>query len=164
MTAQNYENWTAPLRQHPQLTQLLLLLNQCLTALTYALYPLLLIHLAYRQDVRFLRVLLVPAISFILVSIFRDRVNAPRPYEALAICPLIHKTTKGHSFPSRHVFSITIIAWAYGYIIPLGGGMLTILAVILAAIRVLGGVHFPRDVIAGLLIAELSGIIGFVLI
>lgn len=164
MTVQDYENWTAALRRHPQLTHTLLLLNKIVTRLVYALYPLLLVYLAFQRDSRLLRVVLVPAISFILLSLFRSHVNAPRPYEALAIQPLIHKDTKGHSFPSRHVFSVTIIAWAYGYIVPWSGIVLTVLAVLMAYIRVLGGVHFPRDVAAGLSIGEVCGIIGFLLI
>ncbi len=164
MTAQDYERWTAVLRRHPQLTHTLLLLNKIITGLVYILYPLLLIYLTWQQDIRLLRVLLVPAVSFAAISLFRSRINAPRPYEALKIRPLIHKKTKGHSFPSRHVFCVTIIAWAYGFIIPWAGIALTILAVLMAYIRVIGGVHFPRDVAAGLLIGEISGIIGFVLL
>ncbi|MDO5784575.1 MAG: phosphatase PAP2 family protein [Eubacteriales bacterium] len=164
MTVQDYENWTSALRRHPQLTHTLLFLNKILTRLIYVLYPLLLVYLALQRDSRLLRVLLVPAVSFVLLSLFRSYVNAPRPYEALEIQPLIHKSTKGHSFPSRHVFSVAAIAWAYGYIVPWAGIVLTVLAVLMAYIRVLGGVHFPRDVIAGLLVGELSGIIGFVLV
>lgn len=164
MTVQDYENWTAALRYHPQLTHILLFLNKILTELIYVLYPLLVIYLAVSWDHRLLRVFLVPAVSFILLSFFRNRINAPRPYEALKIQPLIHKATKGHSFPSRHVFCVAIIAWAYGYIVPWIGIVLTVVAVLMAYIRVLGGVHFPRDVAAGLLIGEITGIIGFIVI
>ena len=75
-----------------------------LPLLLYALYPILLLFLLLRQDDRFLRVLLTPGISFVLLSIFRDRFNAPRPYEALDIDPLIRKNTKGHSFPAAMCF------------------------------------------------------------
>ena len=142
----------------------MLLLNRILPLLLYALYPILLLSLLFQQDDRFLRVLLTPGISFVFLSIFRDRLNAPRPYEALDIDPLIHKNTKGHSFPSRHVFSISVIACSFWYIHPPVGMVLMFFAVLTAVIRVLGGVHFPRDVIAGLAIGVLSGVIGFVLL
>ena len=164
MTTQDYARWTAPLRRHPALTHMLLRLNTILTALTYALYPLLLAALLLQRDSRFMRVLLVPAISFCCLSTIRSKINAPRPYETLDIQPLIHKATKGNSFPSRHVFSVTVIAWAFGFILPQAGIALTIAAVLMACIRVLGGVHFPRDVIAGLLSGQLAGLVGFILL
>lgn len=142
----------------------MLVMNKALPCLLYASYPLLLIWLLLHQDIRFIRVLLAPGISFVLLSVFRDRYNAPRPYELLDIDPLIHKNTRGHSFPSRHVFSVSAIACAFWYICPPIGIVLLCCSALMAVIRVLGGVHFPRDVIAGFAIGVLSGVIGFLLL
>lgn len=138
--------------------------NTALTCVLYAIYPALLLWLLFRQDDRFIRVLLVPGIPFVLVTLLRNGCNAPRPYEILNIHPLIYKNTKGHSFPSRHVFSISVIATAFWYVKPWIGIVLLFCAVLMAVIRVLGGVHFPRDVIVGLLIGIGAGIVGFVLL
>lgn len=108
--------------------------------------------------------MLVPGIAFVLLSFFRDKYNAPRPYETLDIDPLIRKNTKGHSFPSRHVFSFAVIACAFWYVNPVIGAISMCGAVLMALIRVLGGVHFPRDVIAGLAAGIGAGILGFVFI
>ena len=164
ITAQDYQAWTQPLRRRPRLLRAMLLLNRALPLLLYALYPLLLLFLWLSHDGRFARVLLTPGISFVLLSMFRDRFNAPRPYEALDIDPLIRKNTRGHSFPSRHVFSVSVIACAFWYIVPPLGAALMLCAVLTAVIRVLGGVHFPRDVLAGLAIGVLAGLAGFVLL
>lgn len=53
--------------------------------------------------------------------------------------------------PSRHVFSATVIAVSVLSVSKPLGWMLLVLAVILAVIRVVGGAHYPRDVIAGFL-------------
>jgi membrane-associated phospholipid phosphatase len=110
--------------------------------------------------------LLVPGISFVLVSVFRRIVNAPRPYEVFDGVPVIAKDTLGKSFPSRHAFSIFIIGMAFCACCPLAwaGPVILVLGVALAVIRVIAGVHFPRDVIAGALAGILLGYVGFWLI
>ena len=115
----------------------------------------------YARDSRFWRVLLVPAVTFVLVSLFRRKFNAPRPYEKWPVKPLIPKDTKGNSFPSRHVFSIYIIAMAAWYVCPPLGVILCVAGVFLAAARVIGRVHFVKDVVAGALIAVGCGILSF---
>lgn len=141
-------------------TQILRVLNNLTTTLVYLTYPIFLLVLGIKRDPRFWRVIFVPGISFVLVSIFRNYINLPRPYEVLDIVPIINKDTKGKSFPSRHVFSVFIIAMTLYYISIPVGITLMIIGVMVAIIRVLGGVHFPRDVIAGALIGILCGIIG----
>lgn len=61
------------------------------------------------------KLILTPLTSFIVVSFFRKCIDAKRPYVKYNITPLVKKEKKGESMPSRHVFSITIIACA-GYI------------------------------------------------
>lgn len=105
----------------------------------------------------------VPAISFVLVSLLRRCINAPRPYEVFNAQPVIAKDTLGKSFPSRHTFSIFIIGMTFYACCPLtwSGPAILALGCVLGAIRVLAGVHFPRDVIAGALAGILCGIVGF---
>jgi membrane-associated phospholipid phosphatase len=138
-------------------------LNKIITLSVYTIYPLVLIYLIYSGDTRIWRVVLAPAISFILVSIFRNILNAPRPYEVTGATPIIKKDTKGKSFPSRHVFSVFVIGATLYFISSPLGIALMLAGCILAVLRVIGGVHFPRDVIAGAVIGILSGILGFYL-
>ena len=135
--------------------------NHILTDVVYLVYPALLFYLMVYRDSRFWRVLLVPAVTFVLVSLFRRKFNAPRPYEKWPVKPLIPKDTKGNSFPSRHVFSIYIIAMAAWYVCPPLGVILCVAGVFLAAARVIGRVHFVKDVVAGALIAVGCGILSF---
>ena len=147
----------------------IIILNSVLTKAVYLLYPLLLIYLAVYhltdKEPGFVPALLVPGISFVLVSIFRSKVNAPRPYEMpSAKPPIIKKDAPGKSFPSRHIFSIFVIAVTVFWVWPVPGIVVGIAGVVLAWSRVAGGVHFPRDVIAGALIGIGCGLIGYYVI
>lgn len=103
------------------------------------------------------KLIAVPAAGFVAVTVFRKLADSERPYTRYNITPLISKDKKGESFPSRHTFSITIIAMAVLYVnLPLGIFM-CILSFIMAATRVLAGVHFIKDVCVAMLIAVIMG-------
>lgn len=164
MTKEFYERITAPYRKRPRLLKAVKILNMGITTLTVILYAALLVALFIMKDLRFARVLLVPAASFIFVSALREIIRAKRPYEVLDIRPLIPKDRKGGSFPSRHAYSMYVIAVTFFYVCMPAGIALTALGLIMAYIRVIGGMHFPRDVIAGVILGTLSGVIGYYLI
>jgi membrane-associated phospholipid phosphatase len=129
--------------------------DKILTAITYAAYIILLIYIVakYGFGADILRALLIPATGFILETVIRDRLNFPRPYEKTGIPPIIPKKTKGHSFPSRHAFSVTMIAMMYVFYLHFLGVVMLIIAVCLCIIRVKGGVHSALDVTAGAVLA-----------
>lgn len=162
MTQAQYERWSAPFRS-PRGELWLNRLNFLLTRLCYVAYPLCLFWLALHRDGRGWAALLLPAVSFCAVSVFRSLYNAKRPYELLDIHPLIHKDKKGKSFPSRHVFSVFIIAMTFLWLCPPAGALFLFIGLLLAACRVIGGVHFPRDVFAGALIGVCFGLLYWVL-
>jgi phosphatidylglycerophosphatase B len=109
---------------HPAALDGMKILNRWLPRVVYCSYGMLLIFLALSRDLRIFRVLLVPAVVFLSVTLLRKLWNFPRPYEALNIHPLIPRDKKGQSFPSRHVASATILAAAFCYICPpLGAAM-----------------------------------------
>ena len=89
----------------------------------------------------------IPASGFVLFSLFRHWVNVPRPYEKWEIQPLLEKNSSGHSFPSRHVFSATIISMCVCQLSLSLGMCSMLLSLLLALVRVLGGVHYPKDVL-----------------
>ncbi|MDO4503092.1 MAG: phosphatase PAP2 family protein [Coriobacteriia bacterium] len=160
MDAQQYARWTAPLRARPALVRALTTTNKALTYLGYAAYPLLLVLVALSGDwVLFARVALGPGLGFALLTLVRKTVNKPRPYEALDIEPLIHKSTVGKSFPSRHAYSIFAIAGAWLLFCPPVGAALLVAGLFMAVVRVLGGVHYPVDVLAGTLCGLICGLI-----
>lgn len=108
--------------------------------------------------------ILVPAVAFLIVSVMRRILNEKRPYEVYDITPVIPKEKKGQSFPSRHVFSIFMIGITFQQV-HIGLGCLFYgLGLLLAILRVLGGVHFVKDVIAGAAMGILSGFLGYYVI
>lgn len=161
MTAEQYKKWTGPFVRRERLTRLLLITNQILTWSCYVLFPFLLILEYFSGNQLWARSFWTAGLSFLIVSFFRRIYNRPRPYEELDIIPLIQKDTKGKSFPSRHVFSVFVIAMCWFYYMPFVGIVLMISGCIMAYIRVIGGVHYPVDVIAGAIVGILSGLIGF---
>ena len=150
-------------KSHKRTASLIIWSNRMITGLIYCLYPLLLVWLFLyrRQDLA--GAILVPGVSFVLLSLFRKAVNRKRPYEVYGVPSLIPKDTQGNSFPSRHVFSIFVIAMTWLYLFPWKpAGMLLLAAgLLLAGLRVLAGVHFLSDVAAGALIGILSAVIGY---
>ncbi len=152
MTYVRYQRLTAPIRRHPGLLKALKWSNLGLALLFYICYPIALIWMIASSDIFIFRALLIPGISFVALSVFRALYNRPRPYEALKIQPLLTKETKGKSFPSRHIFSAFMIAATLAFVFP-WGWCFFLPAALLAVIRVIAGVHYPSDVIAGAAVA-----------
>ena len=88
----------------------------------------------------------VPAAAFVVGTALRAAINRPRPYTKYGFVPLFPKDKTGQSMPSRHCFSAAAIAATVWYVLP----PLGVLAVIIAVSRVVTGVHFVSDVLAGL--------------
>lgn len=174
MNKQQYISMTEPFRKNPSRAKAAHLANKCITYSIYIAYPCLLIWIFITQNglrdplgaltsATFLKGFVIPLASFVLMSFFRDRLNAPRPYEVFEMSPVIQKNTKGHSFPSRHVFSIFTIAVTFLACAgsPIFGIIVLIMGFALAYLRVITGVHFPKDVIAGLIIGIICGSLEF---
>lgn len=150
-------------RAKPYRLTVLRTLNLFCTGFTYVVFILTVIRLAVQRNPLVIRLILTCGVSFVVLSVFRHILNWPRPYEVYDIPPLIDKDTQGNSFPSRHVFSICVIGTSMLYILPPLGVALLVLAAVLAAARVLSGVHFVRDVAAGAAIGVFSAVAGFAL-
>ncbi len=157
--AEQYQRWSAPFRGKN--ARVIPTVDKVLTAAVYITYPLLLL-LAWRQSAAVLwRTVWVPASWLVLVSLVRRLDNRPRPYERMAIAPLIKKHTKGRSCPSRHAFSVWMIAVTAWWLLPPLGAVISTLGVLLCVTRVLGGVHDEWDVIIGAVIGVAAGILGY---
>lgn len=137
----------------------------------YALYPALLVWLGWQWaceagmtgatatwPVEVARAIVVPGAGFALVSALRRAIAEPRPYEVCDIGQLIEKDTRGKSFPSRHTYSIAVIGMCWLRYSALIGAIILACSALMAWARVLGGVHYPRDVACGLALGVLCGL------
>lgn len=169
MKKETYIKMTQPFRDNPPMAKGLHMANKFCTGVMYLAYPVLLVYLfffgKYSSYFSFWKALLVPAISFVLLSVGRALINRPRPYEAFEIPPVIPKDTKGNSFPSRHVFSATMIAMTFLLMSPWSwlGLVFLVVSVLLAVVRVVSGVHYISDVVAGIIVAVIAAIVGYII-
>ncbi|QXW96476.1 phosphatase PAP2 family protein [Streptococcus rubneri] len=151
---------------HPYYLSLLKWTNRLVTLLMPLLYFYVL-WAAYLKTTKtwiVLAYLLVPATGFIVLSVIRKRMDWPRPYELGTFPPLLNREGKGSSMPSRHVFSAAIISTVAWGVNPLLSVLGLSLALLLAGVRVLAGLHFVRDVVVGFLSAILWGFFWFYLL
>ena len=150
MTAQRYQAIFDWFRARPAALRALGYAQKISVLGVYLVYGTVLAVTLWQRNGQFWRVLAVPAAVYVLGTLLRATINRPRPYEALNFTPLFPKDTKGQSMPSRHCFSAAAIAAAVWYVLPPLGAVLAVLAVIIAVSRVVTGVHFVSDVLAGL--------------
>jgi membrane-associated phospholipid phosphatase len=161
MKEETFQKMTKSIRQKTFLVILLNVLDKLITAITFLCYPILLAYLFLNRSSLLPEAVLVPGVSFMIVTVFRRLYDSKRPYELYDFEPIIHKSTLGKSFPSRHVFSIFIIGMTFMQVQVDLGIWFMLLGVLLAVIRVFGGVHFIKDVTVGAAAGIILGAIGY---
>ncbi len=123
-------------------------------------FLLLLLHYASQDPFWALGLLLSFAVPFFLVGLLRRVLAFPRPYQSEDFTAAVPRQRTNDSFPSRHAFSAFAIATLTFPAFPIAGALLGVLAILLATLRVLVGIHYPRDVIVGGILGVLCGTIG----
>ena len=163
----NYQEWydhiAGNIGNKPFLLSLLRTFNRFMTVVMPIVY-LTLLAATYFQEGLGKQVwiyLFVPASGFVILSFLRKKINAPRPYEEWTIKPLLDRDSPGQSMPSRHVFSATIISMACLHASLSVGVILLVFSALLGLVRVLGRVHFPKDVVIGYICGLVWGVIFF---
>ena len=163
----NYQEWynhiAANIENKPFFLILLSTFNRFMTVVMPIVYLTLLVT-TYLQEGLGKQVwiyVFVPASGFVILSLLRKKINAPRPYEEWTIKPLLDRDSPGQSMPSRHVFSATIISMACFHASLSLGIILLVLSAFLGLVRVLGGVHYPKDVVVAYICALVWGVIFF---
>ena len=163
----NYQEWynhiAGKIENKPIFLRLLRAFNRFMTVVMPIVYLTLLTTIYFREGFgkQVLIYVFIPASGFVILSLLRKKINAPRPYEVWEIVPLLDRDSPGQSMPSRHVFSASIISMACLHASLSVGVILLILSVFLGLVRVLGGVHYPKDVLVGYICGLVWGVIFF---
>ena len=79
MTRETYRKMTGYFLQDEKKVRRIILANRLLTGIVFVSYPLYLISLLLKRDTLLPQAVLVPAVSFVVVTLFRKIVNEPRP-------------------------------------------------------------------------------------
>lgn len=106
------------------------------------------------------------AIAALVLSIFisnvilKNAVMRPRPFEALPqIMPLVTHAS-GYSFPSGHATAAFACAFVYYKMLPAFFGVpFMILAMLVAFSRLYLGVHYPGDILGGIITAYFGSLL-----
>lgn len=101
--------------------------------------------------------LAVLVVSHLVVQLLKRTVSRPRPSNTLDCATLIVEPDR-FSFPSGHSAAAMAVAFGYALAFPSLAAPLIAIAFLVGASRVFLGVHYPGDVLAGQLIAVLTGI------
>ena len=163
----NYQEWYGHIAANIKNNQFHLMLlrsfNRFMTVVMPIVYLTLLTTIYFREGFgkQVLMYVFIPASGFVILSFLRKKINAPRPYEEWDIKPLLDRDSPGQSMPSRHVFSATIISMACLHASLSVGVISLVLSALLGLVRVLGGVHYPKDVVVGYICALAWGVLFF---
>lgn len=164
ISTETYKSIVGFFKRNKPCNTVLKLCYNFLPFIMFVSYGILIVFMFFSDIKIFARITLSPLTLFAIVTFFRKIFNRPRPYEKFATTSVFGKNKKGESMPSRHTACAFIIAMAFMYVsIPLGIAYLIISAFIMIS-RVLAGVHFISDVIAGMAISLLYGYFSFFII
>jgi undecaprenyl-diphosphatase len=102
----------------------------------------------------------------IIASLFHQFVERPRPFVAFGFDPLVavSEAERLASFPSGHMAFLFAIAFVLFYSNRKTGWWFVGLSLVVGVARVIAGVHYPSDVIGGILIALISAFVVHTLI
>jgi membrane-associated phospholipid phosphatase len=153
------------LRGYPRwLDRFMWLTTQLGNMLTALITALLLFILNYRRLA--LEIIFGTITLWLLVEIIKALSDRDRPFHSLDKTRIIGGREKGDSFPSGHTTQIFFLMTLFIHRFQLGMGesiALYAVAALVGFTRIYVGAHYPRDVIAGIVLGSVWGILATLL-
>ena len=105
----NYQEWydhiAGKIEKKPIFLRLLRAFNRLMTVVLPIVYLTLLAATYFQEGFgkQVWMYVFVPASGFVILSLFRKKINAPRPYEVWEIVPLLDRDSPGQSIDRKSV-------------------------------------------------------------
>jgi membrane-associated phospholipid phosphatase len=99
-------------------------------------------------------------IQVALQTIIKNIFNRPRPYVKYEEISHVLPPPDRFSFPSGHTAGAFAIAFVFYYFVPFLFVPMLILASLIAFSRIYLGLHYPSDIIAGIVLGLISALLG----
>lgn len=156
MKPENYIKLNNFIKSHKKLEKAIIFIDKGFPKPVMWIFYSMLFFLAIKKDKRVFACASIPWIDFYIVTKIRNKINRKRPFENLGFEPIVPHS-KGKSCPSRHASSSVIITFAVYFISPFWGIITGIISFFVCFSRILTGVHYISDVIAGMAISIFIG-------
>ncbi len=101
-----------------------------------------------------LAILAIP-IAILLIKAIHIFIFEPRPYVTYDFSPLIDEKMDA-SFPSRHATIMAVMAFAYTYLKSRWAPLFLLFMLWVDIARIFVGVHYPLDIVGGLIVGIVS--------
>lgn len=140
------------------LDKVMIFITNYVLSLTLLLTFILAIKGSVTERKAFLLIILGIPISILLIMGIHLFIHEPRPFVTFNFAPLADNKA-GLSFPSRHATLMAVIAFSYIYFKSKWSVLFLTLAALVGISRIYVGVHYPLDIIGGVLVGIISNLI-----